>query len=67
MSVGTVDSSMVPNMLSLFRSRISSDSARLFLSSDTDSLMFLPYLSFFYSRLPCYLCSFSYDPMSNVV
>ena len=67
MSVGTFDSSIVPNMLSLFRSLISSDSARLFLSSDTDSLLFLPYLSFLNSRRPCYLYSFSCDPMSNVV
>ena len=67
MSVGTFDSNIVPNMLSLFRSLVNSESARLFLSSEMDSLLFLPYLSFFDSRLPCYLCSFSYDPMSNVV
>ena len=67
MSVGTFESSIVPNILSLFLSLVSSDSARWFLSSDTDSLLFLPYLSFFDSRLPCLYCSVSYYPISNVV
>ena len=67
MSVDTFESSIVPNILSLFLSLVSSDSARLFLSSETDSLLFLPYLSFFDSRRPCLYYSFSYDPISNVV
>ena len=67
MSVGTFDSNIVPNMLSLFRSLVNSESARLFLSSEMDSLLFLPYLSFFDSRRPCLYYSFSYDPISNVV
>ena len=66
-SVDTFESSIVPNILSLFLSLVSSDSARLFLSSETDSLLFLPYLSFFDSRLPCLYCSVSYYPISSVV